>query len=298
MCIRDRCNDALKLLNTVTSLIKSKNLFSPNEDLKEIKAEHLKYLAVPYYMGNLYGKSVIERKEKVLKANELYIEFLKLMQHYDYLSKTQIEDLKDVKTGVPSTNKLAPSDARDQLIKRNQTKKNLQQEMKLLKGYSDESKIREYYYKQLKFFSILAFEDINMNLKELESLLYLEKNPSPPPAVKEESKIPEKQPRKVSAGVTVPNDFVDKRLEFQKEVFGPGFPQPTITVEEWGDYEKKKMEENTKKFTEMNAREEAEKDADIDRDDISDKKTIKDREWDDWKDLHPKGSGNTKDKRI
>jgi len=48
----------------------------------------------------------------------------------------------------------------------------------------------------------------------------------------------------------------------------------------------------------MDEKERKEKEADIDRDDVSDKKTIKDREWDDWKDLNDKGSGNTKGKRI
>lgn len=48
----------------------------------------------------------------------------------------------------------------------------------------------------------------------------------------------------------------------------------------------------------MDEKERKEKEADIDRDDVSDAKTMKDREWDDWKDLHDKGSGNTKGKRI
>lgn len=48
----------------------------------------------------------------------------------------------------------------------------------------------------------------------------------------------------------------------------------------------------------MEAKEKAEREADIDKDEVSDKKTKKAREWDDWKDLHDKGSGNTKDKRI
>ncbi|MDR3582132.1 MAG: hypothetical protein P4L67_02550 [Candidatus Pacebacteria bacterium] len=48
----------------------------------------------------------------------------------------------------------------------------------------------------------------------------------------------------------------------------------------------------------MNLKEKQEKEADIDKDEISDKKTLKDREWDDWKDLHDKGSGNTMGKRI
>jgi hypothetical protein len=31
----------------------------------------------------------------------------------------------------------------------------------------------------------------------------------------------------------------------QKEVFKPGYPQPTMTVEEFGEQEKRRMEENT-----------------------------------------------------
>jgi hypothetical protein len=53
-----------------------------------------------------------------------------------------------------------------------------------------------------------------------------------------------------------------------------------------------------RKYNAMNEKEQREKEADLDNDQISDQKTRKDREWDDWKDLHDNGSANTNDKRI
>lgn len=62
-----------------------------------------------------------------------------------------------------------------------------------------------------------------------------------------------------------------------------------MTVEEWGEYEYKLMKERetqqqnktTKKPNEESDEEEEE--------------TLKKRNWDDWKDEHPKGSGNMND---
>ena len=56
--------------------------------------------------------------------------------------------------------------------------------MKILKGSTDEAKLREYYVKLIEFSTILSFEAVNMNMKELDALKYLETKPvmpTPPP---------------------------------------------------------------------------------------------------------------------
>ncbi|MDR3582131.1 MAG: hypothetical protein P4L67_02545 [Candidatus Pacebacteria bacterium] len=90
-----------------------------------------------------------------------------------------------------------------------------------------------------------------MNMRELEAIKFIAARPPP---VKEETKKPEeKAKRKISGGMIVtPAELVDKRWELHKDVFKPGYAQPTMTVEEYGEHEKKRMEENTK--SELRAR--------------------------------------------
>ena len=68
-CDEAHYTEAIKLLNIVTGVIKERGLFSPNEDFSEIQTGHLKYLLVPYYLGDIYGRSMDDRKDKVKKSN-------------------------------------------------------------------------------------------------------------------------------------------------------------------------------------------------------------------------------------
>ena len=45
-------------------------------------------------------------------------------------------------------------------------------------------------------------------------------------------------------------------------------------------------------YFETQTQEHQKEDEDSDNEEVSDKKTYKARDWDDWKDDHPKGSGN------
>lgn len=62
-----------------------------------------------------------------------------------------------------------------------------------------------------------------------------------------------------------------------------------MTIEEFGELQKERMEEEERKHKEHEANK---SDSDSDKDEVDEKKKKKAREWDDWKDEHPKGSGN------
>lgn len=68
-CDEDHYTEALNILNGITNTIKSLSMFSPNEEFSEIKTEHLKFCLVPFYFGDVYGRCMTNRKEKVLKSN-------------------------------------------------------------------------------------------------------------------------------------------------------------------------------------------------------------------------------------
>jgi len=89
---------------------------------------------------------------------------------------------------------------------------------------------------------------------------------------------------------TVLNDQIDKKLHIRQDVFKPT-NLPTLTLAEFAEREKARMEEQELKSAE--AAQNAE-DEDSDNEEGANRKTYKAREWDDWKDLNDKGSGNTK----
>lgn len=39
--------------------------------------------------------------------------------------------------------------------------------------------------------------------------------------------------------------YEDQKWQFQKDVFKPGYPLPTMSLEEYGEYERQRMIENT-----------------------------------------------------
>lgn len=68
-CDEEHYSQAITLLDAITKAVNAQSLFSPNEDLAEIKTENLKYLLIPFYLGNIHGRSMKERKDCVKKSN-------------------------------------------------------------------------------------------------------------------------------------------------------------------------------------------------------------------------------------
>lgn len=68
-CDEEHYSQAITLLDAITKAVKACALFSPNEDFAEIKTENLKYVLIPFYLGNVYSRSMKERKECVKKSN-------------------------------------------------------------------------------------------------------------------------------------------------------------------------------------------------------------------------------------
>lgn len=91
-----------------------------------------------------------------------------------------------------------------------------------------------------------------------------------------------------------------KRDEIRSKVFQPGWSQPTVSLEEFGEREyhqaiereerQKKAEQ--KRIYEPKRYEELVKDGMEDNAELVEASAKLDRDWDDWKDQNPRGSGN------
>ena len=91
-----------------------------------------------------------------------------------------------------------------------------------------------------------------------------------------------------------------KRDEIRSKVFRPGWSQPTMSIEELGEreYQQAMEREERQKQAEANGINEPRRYEDLVRDgmednpDLVDASARLDRDWDDWKDQNPRGSGN------
>jgi immunoglobulin-binding protein 1 len=94
--------------------------------------------------------------------------------------------------------------------------------------------------------------------------------------------------------------LIFKKQEIQSQVFRPSWKQPTMSLDELAEKEiKEAMErEARQKVSEENAKnaprryEYLVRDGMEDNADLVDASAKLDREWDDWKDENPRGSGN------
>lgn len=86
------------------------------------------------------------------------------------------------------------------------------------------------------------------------------------------------------------NSIVQGYTHVRENVFKP-HNMPTMTLDEFAAKEMAYAKEQEEKQKQYNAEK---PDSDSEDEKVSEMKTYQKREWDDWKDDHPKGSGNRK----
>lgn len=169
----------------------------------------------------------------------------------------------------------------------------------------DEEVVRTIYTDQLKYHSIQAFALLDNVAMELQVLanrppqLSTAEIPEDkridkklgafdytPRVEKDPTKLPGVQDLINKLGrVLQPFVLTNKRNDLRKKVFGTGQVLPSMSVEDYLDYELA----NGKML-----KSEEPKNEDTDESDIDSDEELHQREWDDWKDDNPKGSGNMK----
>lgn len=178
------------------------------------------------------------------------------------------------------------------------------EEALLLKRF-DEEVVRAIYADQLKLFSLHSFNNLELVMMEADVLSKRPLTPLDPPTGNTTGKdeksddhgyttrletLPFKEKKfqdliSKHGKVLQPFTITSTKQDLQKKVFGTGQVLPSMSVEEYLDYELA----NGKML-----KEEVKDTAQEENEDIynSDEEYEK-RAWDDWKDDNPKGSGNT-----
>jgi hypothetical protein len=112
------------------------SLFSPNETLDDINTGNLQFLLINYYLAELIlKKTAADRKQSLLQARSHYERFLKLLDSYDMLSKSDTK-IYERYTETPDTFSTAPvTDAaarRDTKIARFKAEKELKSRIEVI----------------------------------------------------------------------------------------------------------------------------------------------------------------------
>lgn len=144
---------------------------------------------VPYYEAVVQFRVMTDRAERVRIAHTYFLEYLKLMNHYNLLEKTQVKAFKDMykkhtdklkgvisedepQGGRPGGDPMAmlasQMQDRDAKVAAYRLKKEIEHNLDLLKDYKDEQAQREFYKTQIQFSVLNTFESLRMTEMEMQ----------------------------------------------------------------------------------------------------------------------------------
>ncbi|KAH0483050.1 MAG: uncharacterized protein KVP18_003337 [Porospora cf. gigantea A] len=146
----------------------------------------------------------------------------------------------------------------------------------------DEETVREVYSMLIKKSALDAFDHIRLAHTETQLLAARPKDfkPAPPPPVKTRKEIEASMYTITEDHKIVQGPVKPTRVQMARDVFQPFYTLPTMTLAEVADIEMAMA--LTPQVPEP------EKDDDV----MDEAQEMKDRLWDDWKDMNPRGSGN------
>ncbi|EGW30771.1 uncharacterized protein SPAPADRAFT_142674 [Spathaspora passalidarum NRRL Y-27907] len=301
----------------ISNLIHQLGLFTDNEQLSELNTSYITFLNVDYYLGTL-NALVMENRSTILKlSNSQLIQFLKQLSNYQILDKNQQNKLDLFKKSPDNVINNHSSISREEKISNYKAERELSSKLEVLDRYYnddndeiehfDEEIVRQVFVDQLKLHALKAYSLIVSNaleLKVLESKPNYVPPPPPPPAQDKREPTRENdygfttkletlpttatsisQLVSRSGKILQPFTITSERQRLKDKVFGTGQVLPSMSVEEYLDYELShgKLMKDEVKDKPQDEDYESEED---------DEAQLEKRRWDDWKDDNPKGAGN------
>ncbi|KAL3938053.1 MAG: hypothetical protein SGBAC_006954 [Bacillariaceae sp.] len=325
--------EAIPILEAVQHDVVALSLFSQNETLEDVSTKAIPFLALEHFLAIAYtnlpaspGK-ISERKNNILKCCDLWAAFLGRLERLEQLSRDEEKEFhalieEEVMTSIPTPNrdiKIAKFKAQQQAKKEVKHLRALRERRgrmgmaaeEEVDGHDEESLDRSIVLKQLELQKSDALEQWRQSKTELpmiEMMVKMEEerhrtqkhqggapvqDTRPPPNTGQPLQLT--QVTKNAAGQLQFN-----RSDVRSKVFQPGWNQPTMSLEEFGEreYQQAMEREERSKLAEAEQMHKPRRYKELVRDGMEDDKELVDasakldREWDDWKDQNPKGSGN------
>lgn len=307
---------ALGALSTVAAAAHGAGLLSSNEDVEEIATGDLKYLLLPLLAAGAHEDShPTERSERLdhLEAASVHLccffrimDGLRLLRRSDRAQVLPNEDEGESE----ATTAIAVQGAgalREEKIRRLKAEKEVECKLWTLLSKNrkecDEDGDDEENRREISLTLLQGGVLRGLNLhgcieRESQLLRWAQRQSSKgmngmTEGMREEGG--KKKPPLPVAGIPHHTFRVVSQREKEREgVFKASHSLPTYTVEEWGEIEAKQAASRQRGEDIRAKRAEKEKEnEDSDGDEAVDRKRKEDAAWDDWKDQHNAGSGNT-----
>ncbi|PGH26985.1 hypothetical protein AJ80_01369 [Polytolypa hystricis UAMH7299] len=318
---QDSLNDAISKFEQCQQRVAQLSLFSPNESVEDITTGNLQYLTLDYHLADILQRSYsADRLKSLQRIQAAYEKYMENLDHYGLLSQTD-KKLYERYSNNPKEFSLAPlNDAasrREVKVTRFREEKDLKQKLEYLSQnrsalQNDDELARKLYFAEIGLYTHQTFQALDLLSQELSILsLMAAATPSRGPAVENDARRRREQdksgyserldtgpgqrvrqggPLLTKSGVPLqPFVLTNKRTELQKGVFRSGHNLPTMSIDEY-------LEEEKRRGGIIEGGGEASgQPPEIDEDDIekADEETMKAREWDEFTEENPRGSGNT-----
>jgi immunoglobulin-binding protein 1 len=324
---RDNLEFALKAYEECLVIIKQISLFSPNESLEDVSTTDLRYLLVNYRIAELLQKisatTPLERTEALATTRRAYENFLQLLDNYSILSEPDAKlfsAYQDDPVSFSTTATADPAARRNAKIANFKKEKELKQKLEFMRGSpryledgGDEEAVRDVYLAEIAFCAHMTFQSLEGINREMDVL-----SQAPVPLIPTTTSVQEDERRRASVNddgyserldnplqgfaSNYPGPLLSKegrplrpftltssRQDMQQGVFRPGHNLPTMSIDEY-------LEEERKRGGIIEGGGEAsgrQPEPDEDNEEKADAETYKAREWDEFVESNPKGSGNT-----
>lgn len=310
---------AIQLYEQCLHIADRLSLFSPNETLEDINTADLQYLLLHYRLAELVLRinDFSHRKAHLQRAQEHYASYLKQLDSYDMLSKSDaalLEQYQDAPTTFSAVATADPAARRETKIRRFKEEKALKQKLEHMRKtpsvfQNDDSAHRDLQLTEVNFCTHQTFQSLESIAQELHIISLAP--PSPPPDVvqapadaRERSRngdgYSERLDGPMSAGLRGPLldskgkplrpfTLTSKRQDLRSGVFRPDHSLPSMSIDEYLEEERKRGGIIEGGGPQSGIKPE------VDEDNIeaADRATMKAREWDEYVEENPKGSGNT-----
>lgn len=307
------------------TFLQTKALFSENETLDDLSTSSIRYLSLDFYLAKLMvrkqaiGDSIrtknLLRIKFLKKAVQLFVQFLVTLQDYGLLDKVLSKRIDSFESLFEPNFKELYTTATDEMtaatLKRKEkiaqykAGKELEEKINFLESRlneqnSDEEVLRELYLVRLRHLTYEAWNQLEQILMEINLLENFTKDfaefettkESPSEEKADSTGYTERleslnKPLLSKNGKVLRNfTLLDKKDQLKSKVFGYGQYGPTMTVE---DFLQQEFEQNRV----LQGGEEPDEEPDEDNDVWQDMQTYKARDWDEFKEANPRGSGNT-----
>ncbi|CAH1763086.1 2559_t:CDS:2 [Entrophospora sp. SA101] len=308
---QDQIKDAISHFSKCLVMVNQLKLFSSNETIEDINTGDLRFLLLEAYIGDLTVKLTIGNRSEILNIAKSHLEqFLRNLEVHKFLKDMDRQYIEDQFSGV----KKDPAKKREEKIARYKREKETKAKVEALhqqlssrrdKGKSkDEDDYddinRDYVLTLIDLFTQKSIESLILINQELDLLNNMKKiqeqknyNESSTSSLNDDNKIEEisrnnEGPLLSKEGKPLRSFIItNQREEILQKVFRPGWRLPTMTIDE---YLQKEAERGNIISGGGNMPEK--KEIDDDDEQAVNAETYKAREWDEFKDANPRGSGN------